>query len=444
MSLLFTLAAFAVTLGVLIVVHEYGHYLAARACGVKVLRFSVGFGRPLVAHRFHPDGTEWVIAAFPLGGYVKMLDEREAPVPPEERDRAFNTRPVGCRMFIVAAGPLANFLLAVVIYWGLFLHGLPGMRPVLDAPPAGSAAALAGLARGDTLVRVAGQAIRTWEEVSLALVPHLGRDEAVEIEAVDSLTRQRVVLLSTRSMGSDAEEDFLARLGLVPLRAIEPRVGEVLPASPAAEAGLTPGDWIVAVDGVSVSDWKTLVEAVRPKAGKAVRLSLTRQGRVHDVVVVPRAEVVAGQTIGRIGVAPWAFVTVREEGMAAGAAALSKTAATARLSLELLAKMIMGEVSLRNLSGPVAIADYAGQSARLGWLPFLSFLALVSVSLGVLNLLPVPVLDGGHLMYHLAELLTGRPVSERALMLGQRVGMVILFGLMLLALYNDIYRLLGL
>jgi len=444
MSLLATVAAFLVTLGVLIVVHEFGHYLAARACGVRVLRFSVGFGRPLWSKRFSPEGTEWAIAAFPLGGYVKMLDEHEGPVPPDQLAFAFNRQPVGRRMLIVAAGPAANFLLAVVLYWGLFMHGMPGLRPVLDTPPVGSPAALAGLKQGDTIEAVAGEPVTVWEDVHWRLVSRLGRGGELEllVQGRDGGRRVHILRLAPDD-GSDQGKGLTTRIGLLPSRVIEPRIGEVLPGSPAAQAGLRTGDRVTAIDGRPVESWQALVEAIRRHPGSPLRLAILRDGQRLEVSVTPRAERMDGQTVGRIGVAVYAYTTVRHGPWRALLQAGQKTWDMAALSLELLWKMLWGEVSWRNLSGPVTIADYAGQTAQMGWMPWLLFLALLSTSLGVLNLLPVPVLDGGHLLYHVAEIVTGRPPSEQALMAGQRIGMALLFTLMLFALYNDLNRLLG-
>ena len=444
MSFLVTLAAFAVTLGVLIVVHEYGHYLAARACGVKVLRFSVGFGNPIISKRFTPEGTEWAIAAFPLGGYVKMADEREGEVAPADLPYAFNRQSVWRRMLIVVAGPAANFLLALVIYWALFLHGMPGVRPVLGDIPAASAVAAAGLARGDTIERVADHATRTWEDVNWALLRHVVSGGEIEVFARDERGQVRVHgLRIPREEGADLEKDFLTKLGFVPAKFAQPRIGEILPGSPAATAGLQTGDWVAAVNGTAVADWVSLVKEIRRQPGQALRLQVVRAGQEREIMVTAERQVVNGETIGRIGAGAYAFVTVSYSPLRAVVESARKTWDTSMLSLEMLWKMLWGEVSWRNLSGPVTIADYAGQTAQLGWMPFLIFLALISTSLGVLNLLPVPILDGGHLMYYVVETITGRPVSDQTLMLGQRIGMALLFTLMLFALYNDINRLLG-
>lgn len=445
MSMLATLVAFAVTLGVLIVVHEYGHYLAARACGVRVLRFCVGFGNPIFSKRFQPEGTEWAIAAFPLGGYVKFLDEREEPVAPADLPYAFNRKPVWQRMFIVVAGPAANFFLAALIYWALFMHGMPGVRPVLgDVPPA-SPAAVAGLGKGDALERIAGRDIRTWEDVSLGMLRDAIAGGQVEVFARDERGLVQVRTLRVEKVADgNLDKDFLKNLGLLPAKFAQPRVGELLPNSPAAQAGLQTGDWISTVNGVAVADWKALVSEIRRQPGQALRLELIREGRQLSLSVTAQAVTEKGEAIGRIGAGPYALTTVVYSAVPALGAAIEKTWDTSLLSLELLWKMLQGELSWRNLSGPVTIADYAGQTAQMGWMPYLIFLAWISTSLFVMNLLPVPVLDGGHLLYYTVEAITRRPVSERVLVLGQKIGMALLFTLLVFALYNDINRLLGL
>ena len=444
MSLAITLAAFAVTLGVLIVVHEYGHYLAARACGVRVLRFSVGFGNPLFTKRFTPHGTEWALAAFPLGGYVKMLDEREGPVEAADLPYAFNRKPVWQRMFIVVAGPAANFLLAMLIYWGLFLHGMPGVRPVVDTPPAGTAASAAGLSRGDTIERIGDAEIRTWEDVSLALLRDVVSGGQVELFARNERGEVRVHTVRVDKLeDGNLEKNFLPGLGILPAKFVQPRVGDLLPNSPALLAGLRTGDWVSTVNGVPVADWKALVKEIRRQPGQALQLEVTREGRQFRVTVTPQQITENREAIGRIGAGPYALTTVVYSPGAAASAALRKTWDTSVLSLQFMWDIVRGELSWRNLGGPVTIADYAGQTAQMGWMPYLIFLAWISTSLFVMNLLPVPVLDGGHLLYYTVEAITRRPASEQMLVLGQRIGMALLFTLLVFALYNDINRLLG-
>jgi regulator of sigma E protease len=453
MSLVTTLLAFVVALGSLIIVHELGHYLVARWCGVKVLRFSVGFGRPLASWRHGRDQTEWSIGAFPLGGYVKMLDEREAEVAPHELHRAFNRQSVGRRFAIVLAGPAANFLIAVLLYWVLFVHGVPGMKPVVDAPAQGTAAAQAQLQAGEIVLKVGDRPVATWQDVRWALLEHAVARSVVTLEMQNEKGEIAFRKLDLGGLEpSDLDADFLGKVGLQRFQPlVRPVIGKVVENSAAARAGLRPGDEIVAVSGSPVGRWEDLVKAIRQRPGTAVDLALRREGGEQTVTVTPDAVQENGETIGKIGVGPKIdeaamqrlFTEVRYGPVAAFGQALGKTWEISALSLKMLGKMIVGQVSLKNLSGPITIADYAGQSAQLGWLPYVSFIALISISLGVLNLLPVPVLDGGHLMYYIVEIIKGRPVSERAVEIGQRVGMVLLFTLMAFAIYNDIHRLVG-
>lgn len=436
-----TLLAFIATLAVLIIFHEFGHYLAARWCGVKILRFSVGFGQPLLKKQFVPGGTEWVIAAIPFGGFVKMLGEQDEAVAPEDRTRAFSAQSLPKRMLIVVAGPMANFLLAILIYWGLYLHGMPGQRPVLEAPAASTAAADARFSNWDIIERIGNQPIQTWEDVNWALAQRVVDGGNVEIMVRDSSDRHVVRVLKLPVNNSrDFNQDFLAALGLMPAKTVQARFGKVLPESAAARAGIVAGDLALSVDGVSTPDWMSFSEHIRAKPEQNVQLVLMRDGRHLAVTLKPISTVVAGKTIGRIGVVPYLFVDVQYSPIAALVHGATKCWDMSIFSLQMLGKMLIGQVSWSNLSGPITIAQYAGETAQMGWLPYLLFLALVSVSLGVVNLLPVPILDGGHLMYYMAEMIRGRPVSERVMMLGQRVGVSVLILLMAVALYNDIAR----
>lgn len=449
---LVTVLSFLVTVGVLVVIHELGHYAAARIAGVKILRFSVGFGKPLWTRRSGADRTEWVIAAVPLGGYVKMLDEREGDVAPAERARAFNRKGVGRRIFIVLAGPFANFVLAVLIYWALFVAGMPGVKPVVGDAPADTPAAVAGIANGDTLVSIAGEPVYTWSDVRWMLLKEGLKRGTVPIEVRTEAGAQatRRVDLSRLSR-EDLDRDFLDQLGLRPYRPRTPALlGRILPDSAAQRAGLREGDRIVAIDGRPVATWFDFTAVVSANAGKLLDIELERaSGRVH-VRAVPDA--IAGDEAhrGRLGVEAPAELrrefermttTVRYGPLAALGKSVQKVADLSAFSLQMLGRMVVGEVSWKNLSGPITIADYAGQSAQLGWLAWLGFLALVSVSLGVLNLLPIPLLDGGHLVYYLAEIVKGSPVSERTMEIGQRFGLALLVGLTLFAFYNDLNRL---
>jgi len=450
MSLLLTTLAFIVALGVLIVVHEYGHYLVARLCGVKVLRFSVGFGRPLLT-RHGRDGTDWVIAAVPFGGYVKMLDEREAPVAPQDLPRAFNRQSVWRRTAIVAAGPVANFLFAIAVYAGLFMYGLPEARPMIGTPPAASAAAEAGLRSGDTIVSVNGEAVSTWQQLRWRVLKGALQGEQLRLERLSEQHHLSGVLLDLRRFaGTDAEGDLMAAIGLQLFRPpLEPVLGQVEADSPAERGGLRAGDRVVKIDGRAIDRWSALVAAVRAGPEQALRFTILREGREQQLSVTPEAREVDGQRIGRIGAAPFVppahaeriLVRTQYSVVQAFALATDKTLDIAVFSLRMLGKMLLGEVSWKHLSGPVTIADYAGQSAQAGWISYLTFLALISISLGVLNLLPIPLLDGGHLMYYALEVIKGSPVSDRVMELGQRVGLTLLLIMMAFAFYNDLNRL---
>ncbi|PWB57066.1 MAG: RIP metalloprotease RseP [Nitrosomonadales bacterium] len=453
MSLLFTLAAFALALGVLIVVHEQGHYWVARWCGVKVLRFSIGFGKPLAVWKSGRDGTEWVLAAFPLGGYVKMLDEREGEVAPHELPRAFNRQPVWRRILIVAAGPVANFLLAIALYWFLFISGVPGVKPILGQPAPASPAALAGFQPGEVMTSIDGEAVVTWQDARWLLLRRVMEKQGVRIETRNERGEIQFHILETASLtAEDLDGDFLEKLGLTHFRPLlRPVIGKLVPDGAGAKAGLQAGDEITAVNGQAVERWEDLVQWVRDHPERALSFEIRRGKQLLTMQVRPAAATEQGKVVGKVGAAPQVdaelgrklLTEVRYPPVQALGAALHKTWDTSVFSLNMLGRMVLGDVSLKNISGPITIADYAGQSAHMGWLPYLSFLALISISLGVLNLLPIPLLDGGHLMYYMAEILKGSPVSERAMEIGQQVGMALLMALMAFAFYNDINRLLS-
>lgn len=446
-----TLLAFLVTLAILIVVHELGHYGVARACGVKVLRFSVGFGR-VVASRRDRRGTEWALSAIPMGGYVKMLDEREAEVAAQDLPYAFNRQNVWKRCAIVLAGPLANLLLAVLLYAGLYLSGVPAFKPILGEPPAKSIAYLAGIRNGETVLRIAGETVESWQDLHW-----LALRQGIHADRLDLETRDAAGHLFFRSLdlgglpSADKEARLIEAVGLVRyMPAMAPVIGEVVPQGQAALAGLQAGDRIVSVDGVGITHWEELVQRVRQSPARRIALSVERGDRTLRIEVTPSATNEAGQNIGKIGAAPQIPAGVFEalqtqvkypidESLVR---AFGKTWELSSFSLEMLGRMVIGQVSVKNISGPITIADYAGQSARSSMSSFIAFLALISISLGVLNLLPIPLLDGGHLLYYLAEIMTGRPVPERVQEIGQKVGMAILGVLMFFALFNDFQRLL--
>jgi regulator of sigma E protease len=453
MNFVITLAAFIVALGVLIVIHEYGHYLVARLCGVKVLRFSIGFGRPLWRIRLGRDRTEWVVSALPLGGYVKMLDEHEGPVQPAEAHRAFNRQAIWRRIAIVIGGPAANFGLAVAIYWGLFVAGVQEAKPVVAAPDPGTLAAVSGLQRGETLLKINDEQVASWQQARWRFLQLAVGRESIRLEVVDSQGRLNWRNLDLSRFDLDGfEGDPLARMGLRLNRPdVAPVVGKVLPGGVAEAAGLRAGDRVISIDDSAVRVWDQVVSAVLAHPGVKLRFRVSRGDRESEILLEPRAERQNGALVGRIGAAPFIdpdsmkdLVTTVSYGPAVALAmAVQRTWETSVFSLKMLGKMLIGEISWKNLSGPVTIADYAGQTAQLGLGAYVAFLALISISLGVLNLLPIPLLDGGHLLYYVIEIFKGSPVSMRIMELGQRVGLAVLLSLMAFAFYNDINRLLA-
>ena len=453
MNLAIAITAFVVALGVLIVIHEYGHYLVARLCGVKVLRFSVGFGRPLWRVRRGRDQTEWVIAALPLGGYVKMLDEHEGPVAPEELHRAFNRQSVWRRIAVVVAGPAANFLLAIAFYWALFVGGVQEAKPVLAAPEPGTVAEASGVARGETILKINGEPVASWQQVRWQLLQLAVERQPARLEVIDA--KQRLTWRTLDLSRFDLEgfdSDPLARLGLRLNRPdVAPIIGTVVPGSVAEAGGLRAGDRVISIDGGAILVWEDVVKAVRAHPAETLQLQILREGNRIEIRLRPEAVQQNGERFGRIGAAPQVdagamkdlVATVRYAPWPALVLAFERTWETSAFSLKMLGKMAIGEVSWKNLSGPVTIADYAGQSAQLGIGAYVAFLALISISLGVLNLLPIPLLDGGHLLYYLVEIFKGSPLSERAMELGQRLGLTLLLSLMAFAFYNDLNRLLA-
>ncbi|WP_306169144.1 RIP metalloprotease RseP [Halomonas sp. MMSF_3323] len=451
MGLIQNILAVIVVLGLLVTFHEFGHFWVARRCGVKVLRFSVGFGSPLWS-RFDRHGTEFAIAAIPLGGYVKMLDEREGEVPEDQLDQAFNRKSVWARMAIVAAGPLANFLLALVAYWALFVAGTTTVVPVVGDVTPQTPAAEAGLESGMELTAIGGETVRSWDEVNLKLVAAIGASGSLEIEAREegsSASRSYRAPVENWLVGQDPPAP-LATLGIAPWRPDMPAViGQVMEGEPAAEAGLQAGDRVLSIDDRAVTDWPDLVERVRARPGQTLSLEVERNGESKALSLTPRINRLDdGSEIGYIGagVAPvdWPQQYQREiryGPLDAVGQAASRTAEMTLLTFDAVRKMVVGLISPTNLSGPITIARIAGDTARSGLESFINFMAYLSISLGVLNLLPIPVLDGGHLLYYLVEAVRGRPVSERTQAVGLKVGLALVGTLMIMALYFDVMRL---
>jgi regulator of sigma E protease len=435
-----------VSLGVLVTFHEFGHFWVARRCGVRVLRFSVGFGRALW-RRVGKDGTEYVIAALPLGGYVKMLDEREEDVPAAQRDQAFNRKPVGQRFAIVAAGPAFNLILCLVLLWGMFVIGKADFQPIVGRSQ--GIAAEAGLRADDRILEIDGASMDTWTHAALALTGAALDREAVDLKVRSGDGGTRAVRLPLDRLGDDIDETTVVRdIGIVPQQMILPaNVGLVSPASPAAHAGLQAGDRIERIGGVEIGDWNQITSEIQAQAGNgALAVTVLRGGERLQREITPERSGEGNQARWIIGIQPEARSATHDAVLRFGpidavGAAVHETWRLTEATFGMLWRMINGSASLQNLSGPISIAQYANASAQLGVAWFLFFLAVLSLSLCIMNLLPIPILDGGHLLYYLVEMVKGSPVSERAMIAGQYVGMALLAGLMGLAFYNDILRL---
>jgi regulator of sigma E protease len=455
-SILYSIAAFVVAIGILVTIHEFGHFWVARKMGVKVLRFSVGFGKPLWTKTAGSDQTEYVLACIPLGGYVKMLDEREGNVAENELDRTFNRKSVWRRFAIVAAGPMFNFLFAIAAYFLIYMMGIVGVKPVIGDVISSSPAYSAGIRAQDTILSVNGIKTPSWQKARFTLLEEsVGAESIViEVERVDFQVEKAVVDISQLQLLQKEQIDLIGELGLSAWRPnIPPVIDEVVAGGAAEAAGLLANDKIVMLAGERISNVHRWVELIRANPGKTLDVVVLRDSQKVTLKITPKIRTDNGESYGFIGVMnrieipddvrQKMAVIERYGPIDALAESIDKTWRMSWLTLKVLGKLVVGEASVKNLSGPITIAKYAGISAQVGFEQFITFLAIISISLGVLNLLPVPILDGGHLFYYLIEILKGSPVSETTEVVGQKIGMALLFGLMSIAIYNDLLRLVG-
>ena len=446
----YSIVGFILAIAILVAFHEFGHYWVARRLGVKVLRFSIGFGKPLWTWRGGADDVEYVVGAIPLGGYVKMLDENEAEVAPHELHRAFNRQGLLIRGAIVLAGPLFNFLFAIVAYWAVFVIGVDGIRPLVGSVAAGSVAAQSGIRVGDEIIEIDGRPNRSWDEHRLYLFNEGLQRNKVPIVVVDAEGRKRALELDLSGVEASAidrswiEDGLGLRVYLPPIPAL---IGEVVANAPGAIAGLQTGDRILRLAGQPVESWSDVVTIVQARPEQSFSADVERQGQELTLSITPNRIVDNGREIGRIEVGPMRYEFPEELRVRVGFGPLEAiwhgvdtTWTMSALTVRMLIKMIQLEVSTKNISGPITIAHYAGQTVQMGFDRFLLFLAIISISLGILNLLPIPVLDGGHLLYYIAEAITGGPLPKSVLLWGQQIGILLLVALMTLAFYNDIVR----
>ncbi|GGP24498.1 RIP metalloprotease RseP [Silvimonas amylolytica] len=448
MSVLISVLAFVVTIGILVTFHELGHYWVAKRCGIKVLTFSIGFGKKLVS--WQRGETTWQLAAIPLGGYVRMLDERERPVEPEDLPRSFNQQHPLKKMAVAAAGPVANLLLALLFYWVLFVCGVTTLKPVIADVMTGSPAQQIGLRAGDRIDAIGHRPVSTWDDLAENLIDSASKREPFEIAVHSQAGDVTLQVDPARTSLGEIDANLIDRFGISPLP-ITAVIGQVAPDSAAAHADIKAGDRVVQLNGKPLQSWSALQQAVARYPVVPVQLVLDRHGEQISKTVTPHEVVVKGQHIGQLGLAPrldearWKAQQMQLQygPVEAIGAAGGKVVDTVKFILQMFGRMIVGHVSVKQIGGPVTLADLAGRSAEMGLLPFIENLARISLSLAVLNLLPVPLLDGGHLMYHTAELVTGRPVPERVQAFGMRLGLAFIAGLMALALYNDFFRLIS-
>jgi regulator of sigma E protease len=449
-NILISIVSFIVAVSVIVTVHEFGHFIVARLLGVKVLRFSVGFGRSLLRYVSPKSGVEYVLAAIPLGGYVKMLDEREGDVEPHEQQLAFNRQPVGSRFAIAAAGPLFNFIFAVFAYACMYIVGVQGIVPEIGKVEKDSLAYQAGLTTGDVVIQINGHAVSTWEEASIEMINEGLKTGVIKIRKKDRQQQISEVMLDLSDTKALLDEGSpLEKIGVEPWRLkLDAKLGEFTSNSAAKQQGFKQGDAILSANGEVVLDWAHWVKIVQANPATPIALQVLRNSEQISVNLTPAAEEVDGQNIGRIGAYPWINeierekrqITIRKDITDSIVAGAAKTLDMSVLTVKLLGKLITGQASIKNISGPISIAEYAGISAQLGLATFLSTLAIISISIGILNLLPVPILDGGHLLYYLIEMVKGSPVSEATQLVGQKIGIFMLAGLMSLAFYNDFQR----
>ena len=454
-SFLLSVVAFIIAIGVLVTIHEYGHYWVAKKMGVKVLRFSIGFGKPLWKKVAGPDKTEYVLAAIPLGGYVKMLDEREGDVAASELDRAFNRKSVWARIAIVIAGPLANLILAVLVYWLIFIVGITGIAPIVGDPIKDSPAAMAGFQSEDRIVEVNGKATPTWNTVYVGLLDGIvsgGGEVDITVDTAGGTQASRKLVLAKELLNQ--EGDVVGSIGLNRWWPdVDPVIGGLVPGGAAEGAGLQVGDTVVSSDGASVGTWRELVDIIRASADKTLNLVVLRDNSEIDLQLTPALRETPEGDIGFIGARETQSQAVIDEKLrtverytplTALGMGFSRTMEMISVSVKMIGKLLTGQASLKNtVSGPISIAQFAGQSVSVGIDHYLSFIALVSISLGIFNLFPVPMLDGGHLLYYAIEVVTGKPVSDRIQIFGQQIGIALLGTLMIFVFYQDILRLVG-
>ena len=451
---LISVLSFILAIAILVAVHEWGHYIVARMAGVKVLRFSIGFGRPLWTRKYGQDQTEFCISAIPIGGYVKLLDERDCAVTLTEQGRAFNRQSIPVKTAVLAAGPLLNFLFAIVAYWCMYMAGVPGLKPVIGEVEPETVAARAGLRAGDAIRAVGGRDVATWEGAVLEILGQMLDEGTIELAVSGEDQSKRLVVMSVAGRETELTEpgQLFVGLGIAPWSPVVPAIiDQLTPGGPAQRAGLKTGDEVVAADDETIASWTEWVHFIRERPEQRITATIVRDGREQRLEILTGAAEENGKTIGRIG----ASVLIEDDLMASMRAeqrygpvaalpvAVAKTWNMTTLTVRMIASMVTGGVSVKNISGPINIAQFAGQSVSVGPIAFLGFLAIVSISLGILNLLPIPMLDGGQIAYQLVEAMKGSPLSERAQMFGQQMGILFLLLLMSFAFYNDLTRIFG-